>query len=41
MHPIGFLDDNVYLHGKLIHGCQVLGKVSSLSEHVSKDDVKL
>ena len=41
MDPVGFLDDNVYLHGKLIHGCQVLGKVSSLSEHVSKYDEAL
>ena len=32
MDPIGFLDDNIDLKGKLIHSRKVLGKISDLEE---------
>ena len=41
MDPIGFLDDDLELHGKLIHGREVLGKISSLPELVPKYDEAL
>ena len=41
MEPVGFLDDNVNMHGKFIHGREVLGNISSLSEHISNYDEAL
>ena len=41
MHPIGFLDDNRNLLGRLIHGKKVLGKISDLSEYITDYDEAL
>ena len=38
MDPIGFLDDNIDLKGKLIHSRKVLGKISDLKEFNQKFD---
>ena len=38
MHPIGFLDDNKKIHGRMIHGKEVFGKVSDLEEYVTEYD---
>ena len=35
MEPIGFLDDNNMIHGRHIHGKEVLGKVNDLAEFVT------
>ena len=41
METIGFLDDNKIIHGRSIHGCPVLGKISDLPEFVTKYDEAL
>ena len=41
MNPIGFLDDNKKLHGRMIHGKEVFGKVSDLVEYVTEYDEAL
>ena len=37
MHPIGFLDDNKKIHGRMIHGKEVFGKVADLVEHITAE----
>ena len=41
MEPIGFLDDNKIIHGRHIHGKEVLGKVNRLEEFVTEYDEAL
>ena len=41
MDPVGFLDDNKLLHGRHIHGKEVLGKVNDLTEFVTGYDEAL
>ena len=41
MEPVGFLDDNKRIHGRHIHGKEVLGKVNDLAEFVTKYDEAL
>ena len=41
MHPIGFLDDNKKIHGRMIHGKEVFGKVSDLTEYTTEYDEAL
>ncbi|MBT7277886.1 MAG: polysaccharide biosynthesis protein [Candidatus Marinimicrobia bacterium] len=36
--PIGFLDDNLDLHQRLIHGKKVFGKINNLSDFVTQYD---
>ena len=41
MHPIGFLDDNYKLHGRMIHGIKVFSKISDLKEFTTLYDEAL
>ena len=41
MEPIGFLDDNKNFHGRFIHGKEVLGRVSDLSDFITEYDEAL
>ena len=41
METIGFLDDNKKVHGRFIHGCPVLGKISDLPDFITKYDEAL
>ena len=41
MEPVGFLDDNKRIHGRHIHGKEVLGKVNDLAEFVTEYDEAL
>ena len=41
MDPIGFLDDNKNLHGRSIHGKEVLGKINDLAEYITYYDEAL
>ena len=41
MHPIGFLDDNRDLFGRMIHGKKVFGKILDLSEYITDYDEAL
>jgi len=39
-YPIGFIDDNPIKKGVIIHGLEVLGKVSDISDIVKKHQIK-
>ena len=41
MEPIGFLDDNKKLHGRSIHNRPVLGRITELTEYITKYDEAL